>query len=192
MAIEKITRAKGIIYRAVWVNPISGRRESKSFDNELDAKQHEIDRRKTARDDPQAFSGPPPSTTVLALALNYMDHAGLSKSTKAVETYNLEIAIFPVIGTKDATTLTNAEARSSILLISTKKFGQLDTSSSCPFFVWVVGVGKGKSNRWRKDLAHRLQCLQILCRKRGGRFLFPFLLPRKTPLDMGLTCCHDL
>ena len=39
MAIEKITRAKGIIYRAVWINPITGRRESKSFANELDVLQ---------------------------------------------------------------------------------------------------------------------------------------------------------
>ena len=40
----------------------------------------------------------------------------------------------------------NAEARSSILLISTNNHGQLDTSSICPFFAWVVGVGKGVSN----------------------------------------------
>ena len=40
----------------------------------------------------------------------------------------------------------NAEARSSILLISTKNNGQLDTSSICPLFVWVVGVGNGEPN----------------------------------------------
>ncbi|MDY0227206.1 MAG: hypothetical protein RBR38_10295 [Desulfomicrobium apsheronum] len=84
MAIEKITRAKGIIYRAVWVNPISGRRESKSFANELDAKQHEIDRR-------------------------------------------------------------NAEARSSILLISTKKKAVRSRKSSC-LFSWVMNMGNGVSN----------------------------------------------
>jgi integrase len=111
MAIEKITRAKGIIYRAVWVNPITGRRESKSFDNELDAKQHEIDRRKTARDDPQAFSGPPPSTTFSSIALRYLREADLSESTKDVELYNLDIAINPVIGAKDAASLTKADAR---------------------------------------------------------------------------------
>ena len=64
MAIEKITRAKGIIYRAVWVNPITGRRESKSFDNELDAKQHEIDRhtiREQKRTAMNAITMPPDS-----------------------------------------------------------------------------------------------------------------------------------
>ena len=50
----------------------------------------------------------------------------------------------------ETATMFNAEARSSILLISTKSFGQLDTSSNCPFFVWVVGVGNGVSNHWRK------------------------------------------
>lgn len=111
MAIEKITRAKGIVYRAVWINPITGRRESKSFDNELDAKRHEIERRTVARDDPQAFSGPPPSTTFSSIALRYLREAYLSESTKDVELYSLDIAINPVIGAKDAASLTKADAR---------------------------------------------------------------------------------
>lgn len=111
MAIEKITRAKGIVYRAVWVNPITGRRESKSFANELDAKRHEIERRTVARDDPQAFSGHPPSTTFSSIALRYLKEADLSESTKDVELYNLDIAINPVIGAKDAASLTKSDAR---------------------------------------------------------------------------------
>lgn len=40
----------------------------------------------------------------------------------------------------------NAKVRSSVIFISTKNNGQLDTSSSCPIFVWVVDVGKDFSN----------------------------------------------
>lgn len=111
MAIEKITRQSGTKYRAVWVNPITKQRESKVFADELDAKQHEIKMRQQARNDPQAFAGPAPSTAFSSLAIRYLKESGLSESTKDVELYNLDIAINPVIGHKPAAEITRADAR---------------------------------------------------------------------------------
>lgn len=96
MAIEKIIRKKGIQYRAIWINPLTKKRESACFDNELDAKQHEIKMRKQARDNPQACV-PVPSNTFRALSATYLKQNHMTASSWDHADLVLEKDILPLI-----------------------------------------------------------------------------------------------
>lgn len=111
MAIEKLQLKSGEVrYRAIWVNPLTKKKESKSFSDKLDALEHDLLIKRRIKEDPTSFGKREESDGSFGeLAWDYIAASQMTDSSKEHAYIVLQTTIIPVIGEKQASSLTKKD-----------------------------------------------------------------------------------
>lgn len=107
MAIEKFKLKSGEVrFRAIWINPITKKKESKSFLNLFDAQEYDLKMKRLIAESPESFGQRVEDNSFSELAWAYFQMSQMSDSNKYGNITMLKASILPVIGDIDCKELT--------------------------------------------------------------------------------------
>jgi integrase len=98
MAIEKITQKSGTVFRSIWINPLTKKKESKSFDNALDAQEYDLKMKRRIKESPQSFAERDEEILLFSdVAWIYFKMSQMSEKNKYINITTFKSTIFPVL-----------------------------------------------------------------------------------------------
>lgn len=110
MATEKYKLKNGEVrYRAIWVNPLTKKKESKSFSDSLEAEEQALKMKRLIKDSPEKFSEMVEDDSFAELAWNYLQMSQMSDKNKYGNLTMLKASVLPIIGDIDCKDLTKKD-----------------------------------------------------------------------------------
>ena len=110
MAIEKFKLKSGEVrYRAIWINPLTKKKESRSFSDKLEALDFDLQMKKRIKGNPESFNEQTDFVTYADIAWEYLKAKPLSEQYRYTNVWTLKNIILPVLGDKNPLEITRRD-----------------------------------------------------------------------------------
>jgi len=177
MAIEKIKLKNGEIrYRAIWVNPLTKKKESKSFFDKLEAQDHDLKMKRRIKDSPESVGQEQEDLLTFAeIAWEFIKSSDITDRYRRGVISVLKLSVLPVIADLEPHQITKREM-SKIKSICKERGNKQNTvhgviSIVKRIFNWAVNEGIVESNPVRDYKIEHGGHLQIIPPTTGERDL---------------------